>query len=677
MEEKSQKPSAKDQKESQKKENFDDKSKAVKETASDGAETKVIKKALDEVIKINKDTAKETKVSSEENHKKSNAVKIKEASTLKKVDYSKFNIEELIESFREITTEEQWLKNHLQIQTINHLFEEKFHDDVKANKKDFINNGGNEIDFLYRPKYKEEFDQLDFEYRKKRRTHFKDQEAVYKVNLELKKTIIEEIKGLIGADQNINTIYKSFRTLQEGWYSTGPVSRSENQNIWETFKHHVERFYDFLHLNRELRDLDYKHNYEEKLKIIERAEILKDLSDVMRASRDLNTLHQLWKNDLGPVAREHREALWNRFKEVTKIIQSRRQEYQKGIAGVMKGNLEKKKILLKEMEHLTVNEPQNHNAWQNALVKFNELRKNFKNIGYVPSKESKVTWQEFREIGRNFMQKKNIFYKKQKQEYNQNIEAKKGLISKSQNLLKDVEWDSKVLEMKSIQKEWKNIGFIPRKLDNKLWSDFSEVHKTFFDRIKSGYQHLTPEQEALQNQKITAIEVLNNTKFSQDPKKLLVELTESYENWNAIPKIGGQTESELIKKFNTSLPELVRKGKLDKKAQKEVLLKLDFILLQNDPDKLQKKISDVGSTLIKLKTELTQLENNLEFFSHSSSENPLFKNVEKQIKSCQIKINKTQVEYIRLKQIKNTQIKLANQEADKQAIGGEENQESD
>ena len=232
------------------------------------------------------------------------------------------------------------------------------------------------------------------------------------------------------------------------------------------------------------------------------------------------------------------------------------------------------------------------------------------------------------------MQMKNIFYKKQKKEYIQNIEAKKELIIKSQNLLKDSEWDSKVLEMKNIQKEWKNIGFVPRKLDNKLWSDFSKVHKTFFDRIKSGYQYLSTEQEALQNKKITAIENLNTTKFSQDPEKLLVELTESYENWNAIPKIGGQTESELIEKFNTSLPKIVKKTKLDKKAQKEVLLKLDSILLQNDPDKLQKELSDVRSALIKLKTELTQLENNLEFFSHSSSENPLFKNVEKQIKSC-------------------------------------------
>ena len=677
MEEKSQKPIAEEQKEPQNKNNFDDKSKAVKETVSDGAETREIKKALDEVIKKEKDPAKEITVSSEENHKKSNAVKTRQASPVKEVDYTRFNIEELIEGFKKVTTEEQWLKNHSQVQTINRLFEEKFQDDVEANKKTFKDNGGNEIDFFYRPKYKNEFDKLSFEYRKKRRTHFKDQEAKYKVNLERKKNIIEEIKGLIGADQNINTIYKSFRTLQDSWYSTGPVSRSENQNLWETFKHHVERFYDFLHLNRELRDLDYKYNYEEKLKIIEKAETLKNISDIMRASRDLNTLHQLWKNDLGPVAKEHREALWNRFQEATKIIQSRRQEYQKDIAGAMKENLKKKKTLLKEMENLTVNEPQNHNAWQNNLKKFNELRETFKNIGYVPSKESKVTWEEFRKIGRNFMQMKNIFYKKQKKEYNQNIEAKKELIIKSQNLLKDSEWDSKVLEMKNIQKEWKNIGFVPRKLDNKLWSDFSKVHKTFFDRIKSGYQYLSTEQEALQNKKIIAIEDLNTTKFSQDPEKLLVELTESYENWNAIPKIGGQTESELITKFNTSLPKIVKKIKLDKKAQKEVLLKLDSILLQNDPDKLQKELSDVRSTLIKLKTELTQLENNLEFFSHSSSENPLFKNVEKQIKSCQTKIDKNQDEYIRLKQIKNTQIKLANQKADKEAIASEENQESD
>ena len=409
------------------------------------------------------------------------------------VDYSKFSIDELIEVYKELCTSDQWLKNHSQIQAVGTIFENKFHADVEANKKTFVEEGGNEIDFFYKPEYKKSFDQIGFEYRTKRRSHYKDQQASYKVNLERKKAIIEEIKSLIGADQNINTIYKTFRTLQESWYSTGPVSRADNHNLWETFKHHVERFYDFLHLNRELRELDYKHNYEEKLKIIERTEALKDVPDIIQASRDLNTLHQLWKNDLGPVAKEHREDLWKRFQDATKIIQARRQEYQKDIAGAMKENLEKKNALLKEMEILVENKPENHNGWQNALKKFNQLRETFKTIGQVPSKESKISWQRFRDVGRAFMHEKNIFYKNQKQEYNQNINAKKAFITQSKEILDSPEWDSKVQEMKNLQKDWKSIGFVPRKLDNKLWSEFSEIHKVFFDRIKSGYQRLSEE----------------------------------------------------------------------------------------------------------------------------------------------------------------------------------------
>jgi len=591
------------------------------------------------------------------------------------VDYSKFSIDELIEVYKELCTSDQWLKNHSQIQAVGTIFENKFHADVEANKKTFVEEGGNEIDFFYKPEYKKSFDQIGFEYRTKRRSHYKDQQASYKVNLERKKAIIEEIKSLIGADQNINTIYKTFRTLQESWYSTGPVSRADNHNLWETFKHHVERFYDFLHLNRELRELDYKNNYEEKLKIIERTEALKDVPDIIQASRDLNTLHQLWKNDLGPVAKEHREDLWKRFQDATKIIQARRQEYQKDIAGAKKENLEKKNALLKEMEILVENKPENHNGWQNALKKFNQLRETFKTIGQVPSKVSKISWQRFRDVGRAFMHEKNIFYKNQKQEYNQNINAKKAFITRSKEILDSPEWDSKVQEMKNLQKDWKSIGFVPRKLDNKLWSEFSEIHKVFFDRIKSGYQRLSEEQEAILNEKRTFLEQLKTTQFSDDPETLQTELNAQWENWNAIVKIGGQTEIDLNKEFSSSLTKIVSNIKLDDKTQKEVLLGLNSLLLQNNPEKLQKQLNDIKTTLSRLKTERTQLENNLEFFSQSSSENPLFKNVEKQIKSCQTKIDKTQEEYIRLKQIKNAQLKLAKQQSEQ--AEKDSNQESE
>jgi len=687
MEEKNQKPSAEESKEPQNIENTDpgttpppqdtatpseevpvkeDESKAdaaasteehVEEAPSSSEEPAAQEKQKEAIPTENKESEPETEQENE-------------------VAYEELPIEKLIEAYRDLTTNDHWLKNHAQIQNINRLFESKFHEDVEAKKKAFIEEGGNEIDFFYNPEYKKVFDQLGYEYRKQRRSHYKEQEVAQKVNLDRKKAIIEEIKGLIGADDNINTIYKNFRTLQESWYNTGPVSRSENQNLWETFKHHVERFYDFLHLNRELRELDFKHNYEEKLKIIERAEALQELPDVIRASRDLNTLHKLWKNDLGPVAKEHREALWKRFQDATKIIQDRRQEYQKDVAGAMKENLEKKKALLKEMQGLTENEPSNHSGWQNALKKFNTLRENFKTIGYVPSKESKDTWQEFREIGRDFMHKKNIFYKNQKKEFNQNIEGKKELILRSQKIVEDPAWDSKVQEMKTLQKEWRAIGFVPRKLDNKLWSEFSVVHKTFFDRIKSGYQHLNEEQEALKKEKQEQIDKISAIAFSEDPEQLLTELAALWEQWNSMEKVGGQTEMEMNKQFTSTLSKAISKLKLDKNTLKEVQLKLDTQLLQNDPNKLQKELNEVKATLDELNNERTQLENNLEFFSDSSAENPLYKNVEKQINSCQKKIDKAKEEYIRLKQIRNAQTKLANQENEHGNESSEEDQES-
>jgi len=648
MEENSQKPSAEEQNEPQN-------TPTSPNGATDSVEKQVpINTPAEVEIDLETKTAAEE---AEEIKKKETKTEVTSESSEEAVDYSSMSIEQLISAYKELSTSDHWLKNHSTIQTLGQIFEEKFHADVEANKKAFLDGGGAEIDFFYKPEYKAEFDQVGYEYRKKRRSHYKDQEASQKVNLERKKAIIEEIKALIGADHNINAIYKTFRTLQESWYSTGPVSRSESNNLWETFKHHVERFYDFLHLNRELRDLDYKHNYEEKLKIIEKAEALQEVPDILHASRDLNTLHQLWKNDLGPVAKEHREELWKRFQDASKVIQSRRQEYQKDIAGAMKKNLEKKMDLLKEMKALVENKAETHNAWQKALKRFNELRNDFKSIGHVPTKESKISWQEFRDLGRAFMHEKNIFYKNQKQQYNQNIDAKKGLITLSKEILDSANWDTKVQEMKTIQKDWKGIGFVPRKLDNKLWSEFSEIHKVYFDRIKTGYQHLSEEQETIQKEKRAFLKKIKSTKFSKEPETLQTELKDLWDSWNTLPKIGGQTEVEMNKEFSNSLTKIVNEVKMDAKTQKEVLLGLNSILLNNNPEKLQKELNEVKATLVRLKTERTQLQNNLEFFSDSSSENPLYKNVEKQINDCQSKVDEVQEEYIRLKQIKNAQIK--------------------
>ena len=593
----------------------------------------------------------------------------------KEINISELSIDALVDLLSNVTTRDDWFKNHKQIQNINSVFEEKFQADLEINKQSFIKEGGNEIDFYFKPEYKKKFDQIGYDYREKRRNHYKSQEATQKVNLEKKKAIIEEIKNLINIEQNINTIYNSFRALQESWYNTGPIPRADNQNIWETYKHHVERFYDFLHLNRELRDLDFKHNYEEKLKIIEQAEALQQVPDIVRASRDLNTLHQLWKNDLGPVAKEHSEDLWNRFQEASRVIQSKRQTYQKDMVGAIKENLEKKETLLKEMKSLTESPLDTHKAWQNAINKYNKLREDFKTIGYVPAKESKATWQEFRDIGREFMRLKNVFYKEQKKEYNQNIDGKKALIEKSKAIVESETWESRVQEMKDLQKEWRGVGFVPRKLDNKLWDEFSEVQKIFFDRLKTGFQHLSSEQEAMQKEKLAQIDKLKTFTFSSDIKVLKEEYNNFWDTWKAISRLDTGNQEKINYSFSNALLAGVKKVELDKDAKNEVLIDLNALILQGDSKRLQQELQTARTNVSTLKAELTQLENNLAFFSNSSSENPLFKNVEKQIKSCQNKIDKATEDHIRLKQIRNSQEKSAKKAAENVEQDNEESSE--
>lgn len=626
------------------------------------------KKELVTVSKTAIKVVKKTKVKSEETeHNKENDLSSPE------VDLSSLTLEALIDKFELIVSGERWIKHHNDVQTINKLFEEKFQKDLETQKKSFTDGGGNEIDFFYKPEYKKRFDEIGYDYRKKRREHYKDQEVTQKVNLERKQALIEEIKSLINIDQNINTIYKTFRTLQENWYNIGMVPRTESQNLWETYKHHVEKFYDFLHLNRELRDLDYKHNYEEKLKIIEQAEILQEVGDVLRASRDLNILHQLWKNDLGPVAKEHRDVLWARFQEASKVIQVKRQAYQKDMVGAMKENLYSKETLLKEMKTLSEPAPKNHKEWQNAINRFNTLRDQFKGVGYVPAKESKTTWQKFREIGREFMQLKNVFYKDQKKEYNQNIDKKKNLIQTSKEILESETWDSKTQEMKDIQSQWRTIGFVPRKLDNKFWTEFSDIHKVYFDRLKSGYQKLSPEQETLHKEKLNHIEKLKAAKFSNNLDTLKKEYLDYWDSWQAFSRLDSSKDEKMNLSFSNTLLAVVKKVAIEKIAKKEVLNDLNLLILQSDPDRLQQELQEARTIVNSLKSELTQLENNLEFFSNSSSENPLFKNVEKQIKSCQNKISKAQEDYIRLKQVKNSQDKSARKTSSQELESSEEN----
>lgn len=525
--------------------------------------------------------------------------------------------------------DQNWNKNKNEIEKIIDQLETIFHNKLIEEKNKFISKGGEEIDFRFKSLEKENFENLLYAYRKTKRLYFKEIEKQKKNNSELKKEIIEQIKALIGSDNPVNTIYKKFKLLQENWHKTGPALRSENNNLWETYKHHVERFYDFLHINRKLRDIDYKHNYDEKIKIIEQAEALVKVSDILKAGRDLNTLHRLWKNDLGPVAPENREILWKRFQDASKIIHSKRQDFQKNIEKNHKINLDRKNAILFKIKKLVDPLPKNHKEWQSSIKKFNELRNEFKSVGPISKKESKNNWSNFRESGRDFNLRKNKFYKNQKHNQKEIVEQYENLIKEVKEINKKEDWKNFINRMKTIQVDFNNLGFIPRNLSKKFRSEFRIETNQYFKRLKSGYEKINAEEKIIFNNKVDMVNELKKIKYSE---KNIIDLYN--EQWDKIIKIGTLSkslESKISELFLKVAYGLMKADNTLKENKSKILFEIELHCLKNKPEKLQEKINFYMKDIDSLQNEINQLENNFDFFSQSSANSPLLKDVSEKL----------------------------------------------
>ena len=567
-------------------------------------------------------------------------------------DFSQLSLTELVEEIQKRIKAVKWFTDEKNIKEIIHTFDTKFKSEIQEKKEAFIKEGGNEIDFYFKPQYKNAFDQAFREYKKNKRTYFQEREQSQKLNLDRKLEIIESLKELINIDENINTIYKKFKNLQDSWHKTGPVPRAQSNNVWQTYKHHTEIFYDFLHLNRELRDLDFKHNYEEKIKIIEQAESLSKIPDILKASRDLNTLHRLWKNDLGPVAKEHREELWARFQAASQIIHTKRQEFDKEYDNILEENLNKKNSILDRMEEIKNNPPQNHNDWRKTIDEFNKMRTEFQAIGQVTKKFSKNTWNRFREISREINREKNQFYKSQKAEQKKNIDLKKALITEVKEILENDDWSSYNNRMKNIQKDWRSIGFVPRKLSNILWKEFRSQCNLYFDRIKSGYQRINKNELDAHHKKEAFIKSIAGFQMPPELEPFKEFFNYQWEEYSQLGKLSGNTNSKSVEDFNKAFIALIDKSDMEESVKAEGKNHIRFSIIKDDENGLSREIQNIKRIIEEFNSEARQLENNLEYFSNSSTDNPLLMDVTSKLDRLKSEIEKYKEQLVGLRKLK-------------------------
>ena len=571
------------------------------------------------------------------------------------LDYHAMSMENLVGELQRLVKNEkvQAIKKH--VDGIKYEFDLKFQEFLEHKKEEFITNGGNEIDFRYNSVTKRQFNEVYSDYREKRDAYYKNLEQNLQSNLEKRIQIIEELKGLVNVEEDINTTYKNFKDLQENWRNAGPIPRTEYNNVWRTYHHHIEIFYDFLHLNRELRDLDFKHNLEEKLKLIVRANALANEPDLNKAFRELQTLHKIWKEDIGPVGKEHREQIWQEFSNATKVLHQRRQDYYKELDKVYEVNLEKKHKIISQIKEIAENTSSNHKELQKQIKQIEALREEFFKAGKVPQKYNEQTWATFKDAVKTFNKSKNAFYKNLKREQQDNLDKKRALLDIALKTKDSEDWDIATKEMKRIQGEWKTIGHVPRKYSDKIWNEFKSACNHYFDRLHALKNQSSKEELENLEHKTACLNKLKEFQLSGDRSKDLAEIKGFINEWKKYGHVPFKKKN-INNKFNTILDAIFRK--LDISKQESELLKygdkIQKLSASDNENAIYKERLFIRRKIDESKNEIRQLENNLQFFSNASEDNPLVKNVLKNINNQKESLNTWKAKLKKLNILENS-----------------------
>jgi len=567
-----------------------------------------------------------------------------------KKDYHAMSKEQLVDEFEALLKKEkvQAIKDH--VIEIRAEFNAKFNEEEEEKKEEFLADGGNIIDFHYSTPLKKRFNSLYFDYREKRNNYYKQLKQDLNKNLDKRLEIIEELKGLIDVEENINTTYKHFKDLQDRWRVAGPIPREKYNDVWNTYHHHVENFYDFLHLNREFRDLDFKHNLDQKLKVIDRAEELAQETDVNRAFRELQMLHKMWKEELGPVAKEFREDIWDRFSTATKQIHDKRQEYFNTLDERYEENWKAKQVIIEKINEIADEEYKSHNTWQQKIKEIEPLREAFFNAGKVPRSKNEETWTDFKQNVRRFNRNKNAFYKNLKKQQYDNLEKKKELIQIAEDNKDSDDFKTVTPLMKKIQADWKKIGHVPRKDSDKVWKQFKAACNHYFERLHETRKDENKAEFEAFHKKKELLEQVKSVELSGDKKEDLPKIKNFIEEWKNIGRVP-YNKRFIEGKFNKALDQLF--NKLDVDHTKAEMLKYENkVQSLNDADddkKLRNEHYFLTKKIEETKAEIRQLENNLQFFSNVEEDNPLVQDVHKNIadQKAQLEVWKEKLQKIK------------------------------
>ncbi len=561
--------------------------------------------------------------------------------------------EELLEELKSLveTAAIQKIKDHVdEIQT---AFDAQFDAEMTEAKEAFLAEGGNVIDFRYQSPLKKAFNEAYYDYRNRRSKYYQNRQKNLKKNEEIRNALVEEVKALrdeLGGAESVNTTYNKFKDIQERWHNAGNIPRDRYNLVWNNYYHHVDAFYELLHLNREFRDKHFQDNLAKKLQLVERAEELTQEQDVHKAFKELQLLHRMWKEEIGPVAKEYSDEIWEAFSIATKKIHDARDAKQQEIEKSWEGNLEVKKEIIEKIEAIAGQPLTSHNAVQNKIKEVEALREAFFKAGKVPAAVNEKTWSGFKNAVRSFNHNKNDFYKSQKREQYDNLNKKKALIQIANDNKDNEDFTTTIELMKKIQADWKKIGHVPRKDSDKVWKEFKEACNHFFDRLHASKKKANAGEEQAFEKKKALLETVKKLKLEGDHNANLELIKTHIKEWKAIGRVP-YAKKKIDDHFNKALDQLFSKLNIDKKEAE--LIKYDnrmsTLADANDQRALEKERFFIQKKVQEIKSEINQLENNLGFFQHVDDDNPMVKEVHKNIAKHKEELELWQAKYRKIK----------------------------
>ena len=538
---------------------------------------------------------------------------------------------EVLDRVREIAHSEEY-PNKEEVDELKSAFYRLHTAEREAKLKEYIDGGGDPDSYQFVPDELEEHFKAEMSIiKEKRNKQFLEQEAEKQENLKRKQAIIERIKEMTTSPEMANKSYQEFKQLQQEWKEIKAVPAESANELWRNYQLYVEQFYDLLKLNSEAREYDFKKNLGLKTHLCEAAEKLAEETDVVSAFHQLQELHQQYR-EIGPVAKELREDIWGRFKAASTVINKRHQQHFERLRSMEQENLNRKTALCEQVEAIAGEENKAASDWEKHAKQIIEIQKEWKTIGFAPQKMNVKIFERFRTACDDFFTRKTLFFKELKEKFHENAEKKRALIERAQALEDSTEWKATSDKFIALQKEWKAVGMVPKKLGDKLWAEFLAACNHFFEaRNAAGGNPYAAERENLEKKRniITRLHELAEQK-TEEVEEQVHNLIDEY---NAVGHVPFKEKDKLYKEYHDILDKLQKELNISAARRKLDQFKT---AIKNAAQRGEDALGNERARLFRhyegLKQEIQTYENNLGFLNASSKKgNSLLDEVHRKI----------------------------------------------